>query len=71
MLVLPVQSCFTGLQLVLRSSLLKGPRSLISSSILLDFNLYTMLLKGPRSHAERFTSLRLVLHLFDCFDYSS
>jgi hypothetical protein len=70
-LILPVQLHFTGLQLVLRAKLLKGPRSLISSNILLVFDLYTMLLKGPRSHGKGFTSLSLVLHLFDYFDYSS
>jgi hypothetical protein len=30
-----------------------------------------MLLKGPRSHDKKFTSLRLVLHMFDYFDYLS
>jgi hypothetical protein len=41
------------------------------SNILLVFDLYTMLLKGPRSHAKKLTSSRLVLHMFDYFDYSS
>jgi hypothetical protein len=70
-LILPVQLRFTGSRLALRASLLKGPRSLISSNILLGFDLYTMLLKRLCSHGKRFTSLRLVLHLFDYFDYSS
>jgi hypothetical protein len=33
--------------------------------------LYASLLKGPRSHDKAFTSLRLVLRVFDYFDYSS
>jgi hypothetical protein len=70
-LIYPVQCCFTGLQLVLRASLLMGPRSLIFSNILLVFDLYTMLLKGPYSHDKNFTSLQLVLHLFYYFDYLS
>jgi hypothetical protein len=61
-LIFPVQLRYTGLRLVLHASLLKG---VISSNILLVFGLYTMLLKGPRSHDKKFTSLRLVLHLFD------
>jgi hypothetical protein len=70
-LIFPVQHRFTGLRLVLRASLLKRSRSLISSNILLVFDLYTMLLMGPRSHDKKFTSLRLALHMFDYFDYLS
>jgi hypothetical protein len=69
MLILLIQLRFTGLRLVLRASLLKGPHSLISSNILLIFDLYTILLKGPRSHDKKITSLRLVLHMFDYFNY--
>jgi hypothetical protein len=38
---------------------------------LLVFDWYSMLLKGPYSHDTVFTSSRLVLHVFDNFDYSS
>jgi hypothetical protein len=69
--ILPVQLHFTSSRLVLRASLLKGPRSLISSNILLVFDLYTMLLKGLRSHDKKFTNLQLVLHMIDYFDYLS
>jgi hypothetical protein len=51
-------------------SLLQGPRSLNSRNILLVFDSYTMLLKWSRSHRKGFTSLRLVLYLFDYFNYS-
>jgi hypothetical protein len=49
----------------------RGVAPLFSSNILLVFDLYTMLLKEPRSHDKKFTSLRLVLHMYDYFDYSS
>jgi hypothetical protein len=58
-------------RLVLHANFLKGPRSLIFSNILLIFDLYTMLLKGLRSHNKKFTSLQLVLHMIDYFDYLS
>jgi hypothetical protein len=35
----------------------------------LFFDLYTMLLKGPYFHDKYFTCLRLVLHMFDYFNY--
>jgi hypothetical protein len=47
----------------------RGLAPLFSINILLVFDLYTMLLKGPRSHDKKFTSLRLALHMFDYFDY--
>jgi hypothetical protein len=70
-LIFPVQRHFTSLQLELRASLLKGSRFHIFGNILLIFNLYTMLLKGPRSHGKMFTSLQLVLQMFDYFNYLS
>jgi hypothetical protein len=51
--------------------LLKGPRSLISSNILLVYDLYIMLWKGPHSHGKKFTSLLLVLYMFNYFNYLS
>jgi hypothetical protein len=51
--------------------LLKGPRSHTSNNRLLVGDKYPMLLKGPRSHGKGFTSLQLVLHVFNYFDHSS
>jgi hypothetical protein len=71
MLILQVQLHLTGLRPVSCATLLKGPCSLISSNILLVFELYIVLLQGPCSHDKIFTCLQLVPHLFDYFDYLS
>jgi hypothetical protein len=57
---------FSSLQLVLRASLLKGPCSILLVTLrLLVSDMYSMLLKAPRSHTSRirFTGSQLVLHV--------